>query len=433
MIHRPQCRFTVMAAVMFLSLPMTSALGAQRQSGTSTRRTTDVRVVPGRIDSVLKAMVASGRAVGVSALVFQGGVERYFGMAGFADREAQRPMTRTDMMQIYSMTKPVTGVALMQLWEAGKFGLDDPLAQYLPEFADMKVIAGVDAAGAPIVRPASRPILIRDIMRHTAGFSYGMRATRADTLFHTADPLNLANDLTEMGRRLASVPLMFDPGAEWNYSAAVDVQALLVEKLSGVPFESYVRMHVLDPLGMRETGWTQPKERESRFAAMYSRNPDHTLHRVGETDSRALNFGPRKLTMGGAGIGATIDEYMRFALMLLGGGSLDGVRMLKSTTVQLMATDQLDPRITERFFLPTKGSVGFGLDFAVRTSPPKDAAENRGAVGEFFWDGAATTLFWVDPANDIAVVFFTQVLGFDATLHHDIRAAVYGSTFSGQR
>ena len=433
MTQRQQCRFTVMAAVVVLSLPMASALAAQPQPAASTRTTADVRIVKSRIDSVLKAMISSGRAVGVSALVFQGGVERYFGMAGFADRETRRPMSRTDMMQIYSMTKPVTGVALMQLWEAGKFGLDDPLSRYLPEFAGMNVIAGTDAAGTPIVRPASRPILIRDIMRHTAGFSYGMRTTRADTLYHVADPLNLANDLTEMGRRLASVPLLFDPGAEWSYSAAVDVQALLVEKLAGVPFELYVRMHVLDPLGMHETGWTQPKERESRFAAMYSRNPDHTLRRVGETDARALNFGPRKLTMGGAGLGATIDEYMRFARMLLGGGSLGGVRMLKSTTVQLMATDQLDPRITERFFLPTKGSVGFGLDFAVRTSPPKDASENRGALGEFFWDGAATTLFWVDPANDLAVVFFTQVLGFDATLHHDIRAAVYGSTYVGRR
>lgn len=433
MTHLRQCLRNAVAAVFSVSLPVLSALTAQAQAVLPARPPADVRIVKSRIDSVLGAMVASGRASGVSALVFQGGVERYFGMAGFADREAHRPMARDNMVQIYSMTKPVTGVALMQLWEEGKFGLDDPLARYLPEFADMKVIAGKDASGKPILRAASRPILIRDIMRHTAGFSYGMRTTLADTLFEAADPLNLANDLTEMGRRLASVPLMFDPGAEWSYSSAADVQALLVERLSGAPFESYVRAHVLDPLGMHETGWTQPKERESRFAAMYARNPDGILRRVGETDTRALNFGPRKLTMGGAGLAAPIDEYMRFARMLLGGGSLDGVRVLKATTVKLMATDQLDPRITERFFLPGKGSVGFGLDFAVRTSPPKDAAENRGAVGEFFWDGAATTLFWVDPANDMAVVFFTQVLGFDATLHHDIRAAVYGADYQGPR
>jgi CubicO group peptidase (beta-lactamase class C family) len=157
------------------------------------------------------------------------------------------------------------------------------------------------------------------------------------------------------------------------------------------------------------------------------------LIHVPDAQARAMIDGTHRMTMGGAGIAAPIDDYMRFARMLLGGGALGSVRILRATTVQLMATDHLDPEITERFFLPGKGSVGFGFDFAVRTMPPKDSAENRGAVGEFFWDGAASTLFWVDPVNDLAAVLFVQVMPFDGTLHHDFRRAVYGADFDGLR
>ena len=393
--------------------------------------TAAVHVDKARLDRTLAGMVSSGHAAGVSALIWRDGREQYFGTAGFADREARRPMRRDTLVQVFSMTKPVTGVALMQLWEQGKFGLDDPLARYLPEFADLRVYAGKDSAGQPIYRPASRPILIRDVLRHTAGLSYGSRDTPADDAFRAADPLNLNNDLTEFGHRLAGVPLLFDPGQEWSYSVGADVQALLVERLSGVPFETYVRTHIFDPLGMKETGWTQPPERLGRLAATYSRAADGGLERQPDSKTRAPNFGPRRLTMGGAGLIAPIDDYMRFSRMLLGGGSLDGLRILKPSTVKLMATDQLDPRITARFFLPSKGSVGFGIDFAVRTTRPRDARENRGAVGEFFWDGAESTLFWVDPANRLTAVFFTQKLPFDGELHHDIRQAVYGPAYLG--
>lgn len=384
-----------------------------------------------RIDAALRQMVAAGRATGVSALIWQRGAERYFGAVGDADREAKRPMQRDTLVQIFSMTKPVTGVALMQLWEQGKFGLDDPLARYLPAFGAVKVIGGTGADGKPVLREPSRPIVIRDIMRHTAGFSYGMRDTAADLVFRQMDPLALTNSLDEMGDRLARVPLLFDPGTEWSYSTGVDVQALLVEHLTGDPFEQHVQRTILRPLGMHDTGWTQPTERLARFAASYVKQADGALTRLPDERTRALNFGPRRLTMGGAGLASTLDDYMRFARMLLGRGTLEGVRILAPPTVRLMSTDQLDPRISRRFFLPEKGAVGFGLDFAVRTAPPRNAQENRGTVGEFFWDGAETTLFWVDPANDLAVVFFVQVMPFDGSLHHDIRAAVYGPDYVG--
>lgn len=419
----------MLAAVAAALLALPAAPAHARPGSSSGAPVAPVAIDKARIDAALAAMVSSGRAVGVSALVWRAGEERYFGTAGFADREAGKPMGRDTLVQIFSMTKPVTGVALMQLWEQGRFGLDDPLSRYLPEFADMKVSDGKGG-----LRPASRPILIRDVMRHTAGFSYGGRGTPADAAFQAADPLNLKNDLSEFGRRLASVPLLFDPGEQWSYSAAVDVQALLVERLSGQPFEAYVRTHVLDPLGMTRTGWTQPEAAFESLAATYNKGPGGKLVRQADAETRQLNFDPaRRLTMGGAGLVAPIDDYARFARMLLGEGVLDGVRILKPSTVRLMATDHLDPRVTERFFLPTKGSVGFGLDFAVRTSQPRTPDENRGAVGEFFWDGRQTTLFWVDPANQLVAVFFVQTYPFDASLHRDLRAAVYGPDYLGPK
>ena len=421
--------FAAAAAIALLASPPAHAFAAPKSASASAA----VRIDKQRIDRALAEMISSGRAAGVSALVFENGREVYFGTSGFADREAKRPMARDTLAQIFSMTKPVTGVALMQLWEQGKFGLDDPLARYLPEFGETKVFAGTDAAGKPILKAPDRPILIRDILRHTAGFGYGPGPSFPEQEFERLDPipLKLDIDLAELGRRLAKVPLLFEPGTRWHYSAAVDVQALLVEKLSGRRFEDYVQAHVLQPLGMRETGWTQPEARFGRLAAVYAKKPGGTLDRVPDTDNRRLNFAPKALTMGGAGLASTVDDYMRFARMLLNGGSLDGVRILKPSTVKLMATDQLDPRVTDRLWLPGKGNGGFGIDFFVRTGQPKDDQESRGALGEFFWDGMASTLFWVDPVNRLTAVFFVQTVPFDGSLHRDFRKAVYGPDYLG--
>jgi CubicO group peptidase (beta-lactamase class C family) len=414
-------RNALLPALLLAALAPALPAGAQDKPAA----TASFRIDKARIDRALADMVASGRATGVEALVWKDGREVYFGANGLADREASRPFRRDTLVQIYSMTKPVTGTALMQLWEQGKFGLDDPLSRYLPEFATMLVQDGTEW------RPAKRPVTIRDVLRHTAGFAYGDGPSAAEKAFAAADPLGLDHDLTEFGHRLAHLPLIFDPGTQWRYSSAVDVQALLVEKLSGERFEDYVRKHVLDPLGIREAAWTQPMERLDRFAATYVLGTDGKLVREPDAITRARNFPRPAMTMGGAGIVAPIDDYMRFARMLLGQGTLDGVRILKSSTVRLMSTNQLDPRITEKSWLPSKGNVGFGIDFAVRIGQPQTPEENRGAVGEFFWDGAASTLFWVDPANKLAAVFFVQTKPFQATLHHDFRKAVYGDGYLG--
>jgi CubicO group peptidase (beta-lactamase class C family) len=380
-----------------------------------------------RLDSSLRRFVADGKVSGVSALVWEKGREKYFGAFGLADREAARPMRRDAIVQIFSMTKPVTGVALMTLYEQGKFKLDDPIAKYLPELANVQVYAGADSAGKPILVAPRRAITIADITRHTAGFATGADNPGVGPLLAAADPGNRNNTLAEEVQKLGTVPLWFQPGEKWAYGPSVDVQARLVEVLSGVPFERYARQHVLDPLGMRDTRYVVPARDLGRLAALYNRADDGTLTRAPDSTAFAFNTRPWPLTPGSWGLTSTLDDYMRFARMLANGGALGGVRILRPETVKLMATSHLDESITDRSWLPSKGQVGFGIDFAVRVRPPATPAENNGVVGEFFWDGAASTLFWVDPVNQLTAVLFVQLVPFDRVgLHKGFRDAVYG-------
>jgi CubicO group peptidase (beta-lactamase class C family) len=381
-----------------------------------------------RITQVLKGFTDSGKLVGDSALVTIDNKEVYFGAFGMADREAKRPMARDTIVSIYSMTKPLTGVALMTLWEEGKFRLDDPIAKYLPEFANLKVYAGTDAKGAPVLVAPDRPVTVRDIMRHTAGFTYcgndNLPALKAGC--DAADPLALTHTLDDFAKALGGLPLEFQPGERWRYSFGVDVQAVLVQRLSGKPYAEYLREKVLAPLKMNDTGFHVPEEKRSRLAAIYNWTGEGQFVRKSDDKSIQLNTGHYPMTPGGFGLTSTLDDYSRFARMLLNGGELDGVRILKPATVRLMSTSVLDPAVTERIWLPSKGAVGFSIDFAVRIDPPSSKDDAAGAVGEFFWDGAAYTLFWVDPKNKLTAVFFTQYQPFGKVpAHKAFRDAVY--------
>jgi len=386
-------------------------------------------VDPAAIDSALKHMIDSQKVIGVSALVFERGKEAYFGAFGLADRENNKPFARDTVVQIFSMTKPVTGVALMQLWERGKFELDAPLAVYAPEFAEVRVYAGQDGNGQPRYEAPKRPITVRDILRHTAGFDGDGAPQAIRDLYKQTDPRNIHNALPQVMVKMASVPLAYHPGTKWSYSDAVDVQAYLVQKISGVPFDEYLKLHIFRPLGMTSTRYTiLPTDPDrAQLAALYTRNDDGSFTRQTDEEAYTFNSASWPLKPGSFGLVSTIDDYMNFARMLAGGGKLGRARILKPETVKLMATDALPKEVTDKSWLPSKGQgVGFGIDFAVRIAPPKDATEASGAVGEFFWDGAASTLFWVDPKNDIAAVLFTQMRPFDKVkLHKTFRDAVY--------
>jgi CubicO group peptidase (beta-lactamase class C family) len=383
--------------------------------------------IKARLDSTLRSFVDSSKVIGVSALIFEDNKEVYFNAFGLADRERNIPMDRKTLVRIFSMTKPVTGSSLMKLYEQGVFQLDDPLSKYAPEFADMKVFKGVDKAGKMILEPVKRPITIRDITRHTAGFASGGDTSALGKMWREVNPTNRENTLAEMAKKLGSIPLAFHPGEEWAYGVSVDVQAFMVERISGKPYHEFVRENILDPLGMSETRYVVPPDDTTRFAAMYRRSEDGQFTRVAADEANSNYFKKWPLTTGGSGLTSSVDNYQRFARMLVNEGTLDGVTILKPETVRLMATNHLSDSVTERMWLPSKGQVGFGIDFAVRLREPASKDENYGIVGEFFWDGAASTLFWVDPKNKLTAVLFVQLLPYDKVqLHKKFRDAVYG-------
>jgi CubicO group peptidase (beta-lactamase class C family) len=381
----------------------------------------------GLLDATLTGFVEDKRVAGASLLVFHDGAEVYFGARGDADPEADTAFDRNTLFQIYSMSKPITGVALMTLYEAGAFKLDDPLSNYLPEFSNMKVIAGVDENGDYVLEASKRPITIRDITRHTAGFVSGNSDKEyVRRLSAELNVYDFEQPLAKLSEKLGAAPLAFHPGEEWLYGPSVDVQAALVEKLSGVGFADYLQERIFSPLGMNETSFYLPPEKLNRIARRYNVSASGDLSRVPDEEALGANTREWALTPGGWGLVSTIDDYSKFARMLLNDGEFNGVRILDAETVKLMATNHLPDSVTRRSWLPSKGQVGFGVDFAVRTAPPASDTEFYGNVGEFFWDGFASTKFWVDPHNDLVVIFLTQKTPFDGALHKELRDAVYG-------
>lgn len=412
-------------------LPLILILLAVLACNTETEKDSETRIVQektvSRIDSLLQDFVQQGQVAGISALIFEKGQEAYFGAYGHANREKNIPMARNTLVQIFSMTKPLTGTALMTLYESGAFNLDDPLAKFAPEFENMQVFNGLDEQGNMILEPVNRPITIRDITRHTAGFPNRPDIPGLGDALTAAAPLDRTNTLTQMAAKFGALPLWFQPGAKWEYGPSVDVQAFMVERIAGVPYREYLQTHVLDPLGMTETRYFVPKEDRDRFSAMYFRDSVGSLSQLADSTSKIEQFAHWPLARGGWGLTSSLEDYMKFARMLLGKGSIDGVTVLKPETVTLMSTNHLPDSITERAWLPSKGEVGFGIDFAVRVAPPKSEEENNGVVGEFFWDGAASTLFWVDPKNELAAVLFVQLFPYDPIkLHKKFRDVVYG-------
>ncbi len=290
----------------------------------------------------------------------------------------------------------------------------------------MKVYKGVDASGNMVVEAAKRPVTIRDLTRHTSGFVTSTELPGLSELVKKADPLNPNNTLSEMAKKLATLPLLFQPGDQWAYGPSVDVQAYLVERISGKPFDQYLKETIFDPLGMTNTSYVVAENDRKRLAGMYRKSEDGQLTLVPDDES-TFNIKNYPLKPGGFGLTSTLDDYMKFAQMLLNKGKWGKARILKPKTIKLMATNQLSDTIKQRMWLPSKGQVGFGIDFAVRLRQPASKEENNGVVGEFFWDGAASTLFWVDPVNDLTAVLFVQEMPFYGKLHKSFRDAVYGA------
>lgn len=377
------------------------------------------------IEQFLQKLVEDNRVVGVSALVYQGEKEIYFGAFGYADKENNSKFTRDTLVNIYSMTKPVTGAALLSLYEDGLIDFEAPLSQYLPEFSHVQVFDSLDKDGNPVLVEPSNPIRVIDIFRHTACFGYGWEGTYPAQQMNAIQPLDPSKPLEQFSKELATLPLYCQPGQQWKYGVSVDVQARLAEVVAKTPYLDIVSERILRPLKMNNTSYFVEAENKHKLAAVYTKNDNSELSRIPNGNVYGFSTTPPIQTNGGHGLVSSIDDYMRFARMLQNKGSLEGVKVLDGASLDLMSRDHLPSNLVDKDFLPQKGQMGFGLNVAVRLQKPINDDENFGVPGEFFWDGAASTLFWVDPANDLTVVFFTQIRPFDNSLHHDFRKSVY--------
>ena len=362
-----------------------------------------------RLDAFADRIVADGEVAGVSTLLARHGKVVEVRTHGVADITTKAPLRRDAIFRIFSMSKPITGVAMMILFEQGKWRLDDPVSKYIPEFKDLKVLTGVDASGKPILEPLNSPPTMRQLMSHTAGFSYGFDPTSpVDKIYQQKDVLG-SHGLQEMITKLGTTPLLYQPGDRWVYSASVDIQGYLVEKLSGQRFGDFLQQHIFTPLKMTDTAFLVPREKIGRLSAVYSTDPG--TGRLVDASSRngqpARDYTqPPNLESGGGGLLSTIDDYARFAQMLANGGELDGVRILAPATVELMHTTVVPRRALEAPGSQFSEYVSFGLDAMVVNNPRK-AGRLEGA-GTFSWEGAAGTIFWVDPSNDVVFVAMLQ-------------------------
>ena len=356
-----------------------------------------------RLAAGMQAMVDDGKLAGVVTLLARGGKLVHAHVAGVQDVESGAPMRRDSIFRIYSMTKPITGVALMILYEEGKWRLNDPVSRYIPGFADLKVHAGDNADGSPRLEDARRGMTMAELMSHSGGLGYGLgAANHVDRLYREQRVLNAEEPLQAMIDKLSNLPLLAQPGSRWYYSIGVDVQGYLVEQLSGQPFPEFLQERIFDPLGMVDTAFYVPEEKLERVALIYTAGDDGKLEeaRMGPTRT-SMPAGPS----GGGGLWGTADDYLRFTEMLLNGGELDGVRLLAPRTVEMMHTNHLSPEALATM----RTGQGFGLDFATVHDPA--AAGEPYAVGSYYWGGAAGTWFWIDPKTDLTFVGMIQHRG----------------------
>ena len=374
---------------------------------------------PGRLANLERhfaSYVDDGRLPGWLIVVARGGHVAYVAAHGMRDREGGRPVTDDTIWRLASMTKPITSVAAMMLYEEGAFELKDPIGRWLPAFSDMKVYSSGSSLRAQ-TRPSTEPIRVWHLLTHTAGLTYGFHYTHPVDAMYRAAGFEWGNppgaDLAACCDLWAAQPLLFDPGQEWNYSVATDVLGRLVEVVSGQTLEEFFRSRILDPLGMTETGFWVSEDRAERLAAAYMANPaGRSAPAVPIDGSSALR--PPSALSGGGGLIGTAGDYLRFAEMLRRGGELDGVRLLSPRTVAYMSSNHLPGGADlEEFGRPlfaetTFDGVGFGLGFSVVVDPAKGKVLT--SRGEYGWGGAYSTVFSIAPAEELTTMFFTQLL-----------------------
>ncbi|MDB5448128.1 MAG: beta-lactamase [Phenylobacterium sp.] len=387
-----------------------------------------------RIDRLLQdRYVGPGRLPCAQLLVARRGELVHQSLIGQQDPERGIPLAADTVFRIYSMTKPITSVALMTLVEEGLIALDDPVARHIPHWSDLGVFqAGLPGAFATTA-PA-RPMQVVDLLRHTSGLTYGFQyRTNVDAAYRRLkiDLMHGERDLAGMVQELANLPLEFSPGEAWNYSVSTDVVGYLVETLTGKPLDQVFRERIFEPLKMTDTGFFVREDQRARFAACYEATPDGRM-KLQDDPQTSPYLAPPALLSGGGGLVSTAADYLRFANMLVNGGELDGARILAPRTIKLMATNHLPggqdlTQLSRSLFSEsTNAGVGFGLGFAVAFDPARALLPS--SPGEFYWGGMASTAFWVDPVEQVSVAFMTQLMPSSSTsIRRELRTLVYSA------
>ena len=396
------------------------------------------------VDRVMKERyVDSGLLPGILTQICRRGEIVHTGLSGVMDIERATPMREDALFRIYSMTKPITAVALMMLVEEGRLGLDDDVHVHIPSWKNLRVYASgmpslvANTAGQFITTPPKRRMKVIDLVTHTSGLTYGfMSRTSVDAAYRhqKIGDFQTPGGLDAFVEQLAAVPLDFSPGEHWNYSVSIDVMGYLVQKLSGMTFGEFLRTRLFEPLGMTDTSFSVPQNKLDRFASCYMPGKGGKLT-LQDNARKSTYAEPPKLESGGGGLVSSAHDYMRFCRMMLGGGTLDGVQILSPKTVEMFSMNLLPGGKLLTDLVAGEGmfsEAGYaGVGFSIGCGVTMDISKTHvpGTPGEFFWGGAASTAFWIDPKEELAVVFMTQVMGTDArlTLRRDLRTLVYSA------
>ena len=388
-----------------------------------------------RIAAFLDAKyVAPGRLAGVQVAVHRHGREAYRATLGMADRERGVPIADDTIFRIYSMTKPLASLAFMMLVEEGKVALDDPVHRFIPAWRDLRVFAAGTRSVGFATTPTAAPMRMVDLLRHTSGLTYGFQnRTNVDAAYRQAKigEIEKAGDLDGFVAELAGLPLEFSPGTAWNYSVSTDVVGYLVGLIAGEPFADFLRRRILDPVGMVDTGFSVRDGQGHRFAACYAPAPGGGLA-VQDDPATSSFLKPPAFVSGGGGLVSTTDDYVKFAQAMLTGAVPGGERLIGRKTLALMTANHLPggvdlPALSRSLFSEAAyDGVGFGLGFAVTTDPAKTLMP--GSRGDYFWGGAASTFFWIDPVEDLTCVFMTQLMPSSTyPVRRELRTLVYSA------
>jgi len=379
--------------------------------------------------------IDTGKLPGALILIARRGEVAHLSALGLCDVERKKPVREDTIFRLYSMTKPLTSVAFMMLVEQGLVALDDPVHRVIPEWKDLGVYQGGFMETYRTTPPA-RPMLMIDLLRHTSGLTYGFQQmSNVDAAYRKLKlgERNAGATLDNMIVQMAKLPLEFSPGTAWNYSHSTDVLGYLVGKISGKPFDQFLRENIFAPLGMNDTGFQVPESKQARFAACYAFTPKNPLLLFDDPAKSPYLQPPSMVSGGGGGVG-TAGDYLRFCRMLLNGGTLDGVQILSPKTIALMTLNHLPdgkdlPALSRSLFSEVAyNGVGFGLGFAVTLDATRTMLP--GSIGDYFWGGAASTYFWIDPKEELITVFMTQLMPSSTyAIRRELRTLVY-SAFS---